>query len=158
MNAKSIAISILVVATASSLSAGVVPGRWEKVETLEDGYPIIVTLKGWERLKGTFHGLSDEALLLVKDSGKELGLPKADVLKVESQDKPNSDSLMNGPMWGAILGGGLSALGVAVSRDDVPANEAAFVIVLSASLGAGIGFLGDALIKTPDVFYEAPKK
>lgn len=106
---------------------------------------------------GAFHGLGEESLLLIKDDGKELDLPKADVKKIESRDRTNNDSLINGPMWGAILGGGLSALGMAVSHDDLPSDEIVGVIALSAGLGAGIGFVGDALIKTPDFFYEAPK-
>ena len=152
------AVLILLIIATASLHAAVIPGRWEKVEDLEEGYPIIVTMKGWERIKGAFHGLGEESLLLMKDNGKELDLPKADVIKVESQDKPNNDSLLNGPMWGAILGGGLSALGMALSHDDLPSDEIVGVIALSAGLGAGIGFVGDVLIKTPEVFYEAPKK
>jgi hypothetical protein len=152
------AVLILLIIATASLHAAVIPGRWEKVEALEEGYPIIVTMKGWERIKGSFRGVNDESLLLIKDDGKELDLPKADVIKVESQDKPNNDSLLNGPMWGAIVGGGLSALGMAVSHDDLPSDEVVGVIALSTGIGAGIGFVGDALIKTADVFYEAPKK
>ena len=125
MNTRTaITVLILVIMATASLEAAVVPGRWEKVEALEEGYPIIVTLKGWERIKGTFHGLSEESLLLVKNTGVELDLPKADVIKVESQDKPINDSLGNGPMWGAILGGGLIALGTAIGGD-ISGGEAA---------------------------------
>lgn len=142
----------------TSLQAAVIPGRWEKVAALEQGYPIIVTLKGWERIKGTFDGLDMESLLIKKENEQKLALPRAAVIKVESQERTKHDSLVNGPMWGAILGGGLSALGVALSDDNLPSDEIAGVIALSAGLGAGIGFAGDALIKTPEIFYEAPRK
>jgi hypothetical protein len=151
-------VLMLVIMASGFLQAAVIPGRWEKVAALDQGYPVVVTMEGWERIEGAFHGLGEESLLLMKKDGRKLDLPKAGVIKVESQDKPNNDSLLDGPMWGAILGGGLSALGMAVSRDDLPSDEIVGVIALSAGLGAGIGFVGDVLIKTPDVFYEAPKK
>jgi len=159
MNARAaIVVLILLMTTTAPLQAAVIPGRWEKVEALEEGFPIVVMMEGWERIKGAFHGLGEESLLLMKDNGKELDLPKADVKKVESRDRTNNDSLINGPMWGAIVGGGISALGMAASNDDLPSDEVIGVIALSAGLGAGLGLVGDALIKTPDVFYEAPKK
>ena len=141
----------------ASLEAAVIPGRWEKVEALEAGHPITVTLKCWERIKGSFHVLHKESLVIKKGNEQELALPKIDVIKVESQDRTNNDSLINGPMWGAILGAGFSALGTALGSD-IHSGEAAGVIALSAGLGAGIGFIGDVLIKTPDVFYEASEK
>jgi hypothetical protein len=158
MKAQIFAFLTLAVTTATSVNAGVIPGRWEKVESLEEGYPIIVTLKGWERIKGAFDGLDRESLLIKKNNQQKLDLPKTAVIKVESQERTNNDSLINGPMWGAILGGGLSALGMALNDDVLPPDEIAGVIALSAGLGAGIGFVGDVLIKTPEVFYEAPKK
>jgi len=158
MKPQILTLLILAATTATSVNSGVIPGRWEKVESLEEGYPIIVTLKGWERIKGAFDGLDREALLIKKDNQQKLDLPKTAVIKVESQERTNNDSLINGPTWGAILGGGLSALGMALSDDVLPPDKIAGVIALSAGLGAGIGFVGDVLIKTPEVFYEAPKK
>jgi hypothetical protein len=158
MNSKTAVVVLPIIMMVAHLQAAVIPGRWEKVGALERGYPIIVTLKNWERIRGTFHSLHKENLVIKKENEQDLPLPKADVIKVESQESTKNDSLINGPMWGAILGAGFSALGIALSSDDVPSDEAAGVIALSTGLGAGIGFVGDALIRAPDVFYEAAKK
>jgi hypothetical protein len=105
MNTRAvIGISVFIILTTAYLQAAVIPGHWEKVEALEEGYPIVVTMEGWERIKGTFLSVDEESLTMVKNDGKDLNLPKADVRKVESQDKPNNDNLLNGPMWGGDPG------------------------------------------------------
>ena len=154
-------LAILLVVTTlpiNSLQAAVVPGRWDKVAALEEGFEIVVTMEGWERIEGVFRGLTEDSLLLTRDEEKDVELPRMGVLKIESRDKPNTDSMVDGALIGALLGAGFSGIGVAVSQDDIPASEAFGVVALSTGLGAAIGLAGDAAIKSPDVFYKAAKK
>ena len=44
----------LVVLLSTSLQAGVIPGRWEKVETLGQGAEIIITMQSGDRLKAAW--------------------------------------------------------------------------------------------------------
>ena len=67
-------ILILVTMAASSLQAAVIPGRWEKVQALEEGYAIKVKLESGEGIKASYSGFTEEGLLLKKDSGGELEL------------------------------------------------------------------------------------
>ncbi len=61
----------LVVLLSTSLQAGVIPGRWEKVETLGQGAEIIITMKSGDRLEGAFRHPDAEALFVVEVNGSE---------------------------------------------------------------------------------------
>jgi hypothetical protein len=57
MNAETATVVLLMTMISTHLQAAVIRGRWEKVEALKDGYPIVVTMKGWERAKGAFQAV-----------------------------------------------------------------------------------------------------
>jgi hypothetical protein len=160
MKTRVFAYFALIAITTSWLNAGVVPGRWEKVEALEEGYPIVVMLQNRERIEAAYSGLTDESLLLVKNDGEELDLPKVGVIKVESRDKLRNDSVGDGALWGAIVGGGVTAVVLAAysRHEDVGAGLAAYSIALSSGIGMGVGVGLDAMVKEPKIFYEAPQK
>ena len=154
MNFTFSAISLMVITLPiNSLQAAVVPGRWDKVAALEEGYEIVVTMEGWEGIEAVFRGLTEDSLLITRDKGKDMEIPRMGIRMIESRDKPNRDSPVDGALMGAILGAGFSGLGVAVSKDDIPSSEAFGVLALSAGLGAAIGLAGDAAIKSSEVFY-----
>jgi hypothetical protein len=150
-------LALLVLATAS-LQAGVIPGRWEKVEALHAGYPIVVTLESGERLRAVFDGLSEKGLLLTKGDKQGLDVPKAHVVKIEGQEKIENNGLGNGAIIGAVVGGGFG-LGAALAC--ACEDEAGFVAVATAlygAIGTGVGVGVDALFKSREVLYKAPKK
>ena len=142
--------------TTTSLDAAIVPGRWEKVEALEKGYAITVKLDSGERFKASYVGFTDEAIILKRDSGEELEVPKAAVVKVTSQSRDSNDGLRNGAIIGAAVGGGLAlAVGIAYADWDDYASVALLAAIYAAiGMGAGVGV--DAIVKGHEVLYQAP--
>jgi hypothetical protein len=127
------------------------------VQGLEKGYPIIVTLEGGEQYKAAFHELSEEGLLLIEEDGNVLNLPKSYVKKVESRNKRKNDGLGNGAIWGAAVGGAIPAIALA-SCDGCDTGFAVAAILLYSGIGMGIGVGVDAIVKSRQVFYQAPTK
>ena len=72
----------LFVLLSTCLQAGVIPGRWEKVDALQPGKEIIVTLKAGDRIESTFTGLGSEELILT-----ELKVPRSEVRKIVRREK-----------------------------------------------------------------------
>ena len=142
--------------TTTSLDAAIVPGRWEKVEALEEGYAITVKLDSGERFKASYVGFTDEAIILKRDSGEELEVPKAAVVKVTSQSRDSNDGLRNGALIGAAVGGGFGlTLGLYYAdRDEY--GYVALVTALYAAIGMGVGVGVDAIVKGHEVLYQAP--
>ena len=148
-------ILILVTIAASSLQAAVIPGRWEKVQALEEGYAIKVKLESGEGIKASYSGFTEEGLLLKKDSGEELEIPKSAVVTVTSQERVSNDGLGNGAIIGAAVGGGFAlTAGLLLAGGDEPGVVAAFT-ALYAAIGLGVGVGVDAVIKGHEVFYAA---
>jgi hypothetical protein len=134
------------------LNAAIVPGRWEKVEALEEGYPITVKLDSGERIKASYAGFTDETLLLQRDSGQELEVPKAAVVTVTSQERNSNDGLRNGAIIGAFAG---AAFGLAYPGEERNAGDLALGAALFGAIGMGVGVGVDAIIKGHEVLYQA---
>jgi hypothetical protein len=148
-------ILILVTMAASSLQAAVIPGRWEKVQALEEGYAVKVKLESGEGIKASYSGFTEEGLLLKKDSGEELEIPKSAVVTVTSQERVSNDGLGNGAIIGAAVGGGFAlTAGLLLAGGDETGVVAAFT-ALYAAIGLGVGVGVDAVIKGHEVFYAA---
>jgi len=156
MKARRIRTSFAMVAlTAVSLNAGVIPGRWEKVQALQEGYAVVVKLESGEGIKASYAGFTEEGLLLKRDSGEELEIPKAAVVTVTSQQRISNDGLGNGAIIGAAVGGGFAlSAGLLLAGGDEPGVVAAFT-ALYAAIGLGVGVGVDAVIKGHEVFYAA---
>lgn len=148
----------------TGLQAGVVPGRWEKVERLDAGTPVVLVLKTADRIEGEYHGLNPESLRVVSVQGHELELPRETVQKVLRGEKVR-DSLRNGTLMGAAIGFGagfasayLYALSVTASGP-VFYKEAVSHYVAVGLIGGGIGALTGALVdaaqKTAEVLYQS---
>jgi len=137
MKARILSIFVLSAITTTSLSAGVVPGRWEKLDVLEPGSKIVLTSKAGDRVRYTFKG-SDSNSLTVKDRGsREIVLPKSHVSKVVQQNSRSSK-----PAWiGAAIGGGTGvAMGVGIRSDEYPKAKWEAAAVTLGLIGAAVGF------------------
>jgi len=143
----------------STLFADTIPGRWEKVERLEAGFPIVVKLKSGEEYKADFVRLEGNNLFIQEREGSEISIHKEHVKEVASQKHIHNDSLWQGPVIGGAIGAAISIPGAkAWSNEGGTSGEIAGLVALSAGIGAGLGLLGDASIKAREVYYKAPKK
>ncbi len=159
-------ITVLAILLLAALTAraDVIPGRWEIVDGLKPGTPIIVKLKAGDRMEGILKGSSPANLTFIDVTGNEVKLTETEILRVESAEK-TKDSLKNGALIGAGLGaaGGFAALyGFAnqvTSSGPIWDAESAGFFIAAALAGAGIGALAglavDASIKGKKVLYKA---
>ncbi len=137
-------------------NAAVVPGRWEKVASLERGSQISVLLKSGIRLEAAFEGLENAALLLKVPGEGEKQIPKTEIGRITSRKK---DSNWDGAAIGAGAGlaGGLILSAVQYSGD----HEArAIVNLVYAPIGAVSGLIAgyavDRLHQKEELLYTAP--
>jgi hypothetical protein len=134
----------------------VIPGRWEKVQSLKQGYAVTVKLDSGERIKALYRGLTEDGLLLQKNNGDDLEIPKSAVLEVTSQHRVGNDGLGNGAIIGAAIGGGFALTVGLLYADGDDAGYVAAVTALYAAIGMGAGVGVDAIVKGHEVFFEAP--
>lgn len=157
MTQKISIISILVVATTFWVSAGVVPGRWEKLDRLEPGSKIILTSKAGDRIRYTFKGSDPTSLTVRARGGRELIIPKTHVAKIVQQNSRSSK-----PAWiGAAIGAGTGvAMGVGIRSDEYPNAKWEAAAVTLGLLGTVAGYTVGYLFteNPPDaLLYEAAK-
>lgn len=146
------------------VQAGAIPGRWELVDSLESGTPIIIRLKAGERMECSFRESSQKAITYIDDSGNERTVPKNEIQKIESSEK-TGDSLKNGIGYGALIGAGSAILALTAYAKSVTASgpiidsETAGIFLGAGLVGAGIGALAglgvDASIKGRKVLYQS---
>lgn len=143
--------------------AGVIPGRWEKVENLDLGARITLELKNGDPLEGHFEGLSASGVDIETRSVRVV-IPKEAIQTISIQPK---DGLSNGAAIGAAVG---AAIGAGVSLAEFAANGTGdltgagvvfYTLVFSGiatAIGAGLGAAADAGMKSMAiVIYEAPE-
>jgi len=159
MKAGSIA-SILTIAslTISSLAAGVVPGRWEKVDSLIEGTGIIVKMDGGDRIEGEFFSSDAKSITIQTFEQVERDLPKAGVKKIQTIEKTGRNKIWDGALIGAGIGAGAMAITLAASGgfDEQFEGAAAACLLVSAGIGAGIGLGIDAAVGARKTLYLAP--
>ena len=144
-NRTSITALVLVALTGPSMLAGVVPGRWEKVDALRKGTLITVLLESGDRLEGEFRG-SDSAALFLDVDGKQIPIPRSGVQKVV-RSTPEKDSPWNGAAIGSAVGLGAGiATGLAWAAAQSEEGEQGVGILVFAPIGAGIGLLTGYMI------------
>ena len=130
-NYRTVAIVLILVGLLSvPAQAQVIPGRWEKIEALGVGPPIIVDLKSGDRLEGKFAALSPSELSL-RNGSAQAAIPRADIRRITTREP---DPLTNGILIGAGIGGGIAGAIGPLSNDWHPGSR-----VLMALMGAGIG-------------------
>ena len=138
------------------LSAGVVPGRWEKVAAENPGTSLIVTMKSTERVEGSLKQLSDDTFTLTTVDGLERVLRKTDVARIVSGEK-RSGPLLNGVVIGAAIGAALGLITYKYSVQGWDAGYASASTAFGAGIGAGLGLAIDAGYKGHITLYQAPK-
>ena len=156
MYIKSLPLFVLI--SSGLLNAAVVPGRWEKVDSLPPGQQIIVTLKAGDSIECSLKESETDDLTVVTSTGSELKLAKSEVRKIVSAEK-TGDSLLNGTLIGAGVGGAISILPFIIigARSDVDLSaENMGLIGLLIGGGAAVGLAADAAIKGHEVLYQAP--
>jgi hypothetical protein len=148
----------------SSLSAGIIPGRWEKVAALNPETEIVITLKSGERTESYFVSLGSDKLVVREITGIIRELPKTEVLGIVTEKKI-SDGKLNGILIGAGVGFGAGFLGLAAwnaretasgpiwDREALGYYTGAGLIM--AAVGAVAGSVIDAAHKDQEVLYVA---
>ncbi len=154
------ALSIMIL-TGAWVQAGVVPGRWEKVEALPAGTELTITLNSKERLEGPLRSTGSDELVLGSEGGEDLRLPKSGIVKITSGDRTARDSVTDGLLWGTLVG---AAVGVpwliwGLSYEGGESDDARAIgtglCLMSVGIGAGVGLAADAARKGHEVFYVA---
>jgi len=143
----------------SALFAGTVPGRWEKVEELETGFPVVVKLTSGEQYTADFVRVDGDELFIQELEGEEIRLHKEHVKQVTSQEYIVNDSLWQGALIGGAIGAAaVIPIGVGWTNEGGSSDRLAGIFALSTGIGAGLGLAADATIKAREVYYKAPKK
>ena len=134
-----------------AVNAGVVPGRWDKLETIQPGTELRLETKSAGLLIGFYEGVLPDAVRFTVD-GRSQVLPKTDILKIYRTKK---DSNLNGTLIGLLAG-----LGVGFSmsyKNDAEATAILHLITVPVGLGAGatVGYLVDRSVHGKEVIYSA---
>jgi hypothetical protein len=151
-------VTMFLLLGASVQAAGVVPGKWSKVDVLVEGTSIEVRLKSGDTIVCSFRSSEVQALVVSDMQAREMRLRKEDVARITGTE-PCNDSVANGLGIGFGAGAALGLLaGLAVYED----GESAAIIPLGAllygAMGMGVGALVDYAIKGREVLYEAARK
>ena len=155
-----ISVITLFVLVTTSLQAGVVPGRWQKVDALQPGKEIVVTLKSGDHIEGTFKSSGPEELTWIDPNGREQMVPRSEVRKIVSVEKIK-DRLRNGVLIELGVGSGVGLFGYSIA-EQVAGGEGAFneyslsFALLGAGIGALVGMTVDAVRQETEVLYQAP--
>lgn len=150
--------------TMDFLVAGVVPGRWEKVEALEKGSEIIIYQQGGIRLECTFQGITEEQLIAAAPGQPEIRLPKTAIQRITGF-QPVEDSKRNGTLIGAGIGFGAGFAGVVMVEKSKTASgysfsgeNVGFALgggLVGCAVGAVLGNVIDGRQKAPEILYQA---
>ena len=92
--------------------AGVIPGRWEKVNALKPGSQVVVHLKSQDQLDGNLIETNPEALRLATEDGSIREIPKLAVQTVTLERSGNRSTWIGAGIGGAAgvaIGAGLSS-------------------------------------------------
>ncbi len=146
----------LVQTSPSARHGGVIAGSWEKVEALQPGSPLVVTLKSGGHLEGAFKAIGPAVLALTDRVGREFSIPTSQIDSVVAPD--TRDSLTNGIAIGAAIGlGAALAILAAVGSQDgyvLPSAKVGAPLLLSG-VGGLVGAFVDRANKSELLLYRA---
>ena len=150
-----IASGLVILGVLSAASAEVVPGRWEKVDSLTRGTGIIVSMTGGDRMECEFISSDPEGITVVDSDQSERTLPKSGVKKIQTIAKTGKNRVWDGALIGAAIGAAAGGITVAaVGTDDDSGNAAG--VLLATGIGAGVGLGVDAAVGARETLYVAP--
>jgi hypothetical protein len=129
---------------------------FEQLQLLvKPGDTVVVTDMEGRSTKGKIEGLSRESLRL-KSSGNIREFGQRDAIEIKQR---RSDSLANGALIGAAVGGGIGALGaIAFCKEGWCRGngaEVAATIGVHAGMGTAIGVGIDALVRSRQTIYRS---
>ena len=150
MDRKALALVFVGLLVATTVRAGVVPGRWEKVQAERPGTEMIITLTAGDEIRGAYQEVGKDEIF-VTVNGTQRTLPKSGIAKITTEER-RTGPLWNGPLIGGAIGGSLAAIGVAAYGGD---SDWVFIPVWAA-IGAGIGLGIDAAVQSRITLYKAP--
>ncbi len=148
-----IGVMVLVLLSLVSLQAGVIPGRWEKLDGQPSGTRMLVTLNSGERMDCALSSSGALDLTVTDQTGTERVLPKSEVRKIVSATREVRDNVMKGTLIGAIVGGLAVLPFAAIIENETGQRDAMMTVVGYAGIGAGIGAAVDWAIKEKEVLY-----
>jgi len=137
----------------SFVVAGVVPGRWEKVDAQPRGTSLIISGKTGEEWSGILEAVTSDSIVIRLRDGTEFPLGKDAIQEIRRQ----GDSRENGTLIGAGIGGGVGfAIGICsdeggCSSDKV--DRGMFIGGIGALTGALFGWLSDAAVTGEEVIF-----
>ena len=155
----------LSLAVASSLmicslpAAEVIPGKWQKVDLLPAGSPIIIKTRFGEKLECSYFDSNRESILVVENGRSQRRIRKEDVESIIAQKY--DDRLLNGAVIGLSAGVAAALLTAALDKDGLHRNRvnmAVFGSVLFGLAGMGIGTLIDYHHRGSEVIYVSAKR
>ena len=142
---------LVILLTMGRTDAGVIPGRWEKVDALPPGARVAVILKaGDERIEGSFEKSDGASLTLTDGTGAQRRVAKLNVKKV--LDPYMADTKWDGMLIGGAVGAGTGALiGPTFWGGPDPPRTKAAAAAIYAIIGAFTGgFVGLVVDETRD--------
>jgi hypothetical protein len=156
LNAGRLLMGTLLIALTSMECSAQLVSSFDQLQTLvRPGQNIYVTDSSGKTTRGRIAELSPSSLGLVV-KGVRRDLAQADVREIRQW---RADSLQNGTVIGAAVGGGLAtALVVAACTYECPAGPVVAAIAISTGLGAGIGLGLDALIPAKQMIFWNPNR
>jgi hypothetical protein len=131
-------------------------GSFEQLRSrVTAGDEVTVTDVMGRETRGRILELSSSSLVLVADKTRTVFV-QADVETVSL-----TDSRLNGILWGLGVGGVLGvlldkSLTDEYGRDDISVGSSVSFIATAAGIGAGIGFVVDAILKGQRTIYSRP--
>lgn len=134
------------------LAAGVIPGRWEKVDSQSIGASLTIALKGGERIQCVFLSADAEKLKVLEVGGRERLILKPDVARVKSGQAVR-DSFLNGALIGFAVGSG-GYLGIHAPLAELQEHDFPAALIFGG-IGALAGLAIDAARQKPEALYVA---
>ena len=157
-------LPLLAALLATSLQAGVIPGRWDKVDSLDLPVDVIVLLKEGKRVEGSLTVRTEESLLIQTSRRDTLTLQRRTIRRVMKAER-TPDSTRNGTLIGTGVGFGIGfGTMVAVEKSVTAssfelAEENLSLAILGGLIGAGVGAVSGWAIDrhepTHEVLYKA---
>lgn len=148
------------------LVADAVPGRWEKVASLEPGTEMDVTLASGDEIRGAYVRLEEDAIVL-NVQGRERITPRAQIARIErtgtARDRLRDGSLLGAAAgaaagMGAVYGYHRSVNGPGSRWSPWREENLGLMIaggVVGAGIGAVLGAVVDSRVVRQEVLYRA---